>query len=238
MGTNQTIIIQNPYQPVHVQQVQPQKSTSAKFASGIGNVIGSAVRSSGSLVKDTKSLGKDLGKTAAQAARSGADLAGHAAKGFMDEMDRTAKSPLLDCFLTGSGVQLVSKSGGGCLRCLPDGRIDGRGSLGVDYTCHWIVDERWENKVILRNAAYQHFYLTLVNGFVVTTNAGSDKRELMFMLHETFNHYVRLEHQFTQKPVLLDAAQNPCQQPTKTDDGLFEVNLAYSPFGHVYKPVH
>ena len=36
-----------------------------------------------------------IGKSAAQAARSGANLSGHTAKGFMDEMDKTARSPLL-----------------------------------------------------------------------------------------------------------------------------------------------
>ena len=39
-----------------------------------------------------------------------------------------------DCFLTGCGVQLRAESGGGCLRCMADGRIDAKGSLGNDYT--------------------------------------------------------------------------------------------------------
>ena len=176
---------------------------------------------------------------------------------------------------------------------------------------HWLVEERWENKVILRNTAYHRFYLTMVDGFVVTSvsnvislmpnifdvmiyvsktsymgdktliqqnsgifqhqpfqpfifsiyytffyyyfvnlllllllfitnfifhkfssyliqSPGIDRRAMPFLLHETFDHYVRLEHQFTQKPVILDAAQNPSQQLTKNEDALFEVHLTVS----------
>ena len=53
------------------------------------------MRSTGELVRDSSKVGKDVGRSAAKMAKSGANAAGHAAKGFVDEIDRTAKSPLL-----------------------------------------------------------------------------------------------------------------------------------------------
>ena len=58
------------------------------FQGNVGNALGS-------FVKGSRSLGKQLGISANQVARSSANLANHAAKGFVDEMDRNARSPLL-----------------------------------------------------------------------------------------------------------------------------------------------
>ena len=48
-------------------------------------------------MKGSRSVGKQLGISANQVARSSANLANHAAKGFVEEMDRNARSPLLVC---------------------------------------------------------------------------------------------------------------------------------------------
>lgn len=61
----------------------------------IGGALASAAQSGGRILSNSKSVGYSLGASAAQAAKSGAKVAGEAVKGFNDEMDRTAKSPLL-----------------------------------------------------------------------------------------------------------------------------------------------
>lgn len=58
------------------------------FQSNLGNVLGS-------VVKGSRTVGKQLGFSAAQVARSSAHFANNTAKGFSEEMDRNARSPLL-----------------------------------------------------------------------------------------------------------------------------------------------
>ncbi|XP_057300822.1 uncharacterized protein LOC130635619 [Hydractinia symbiolongicarpus] len=235
------VIIQNPPQPVYVQP--QQKSHSEKLASGVGGAFASAFRSGGQLVKGSgksaSSLASSVGGAAAGIVKSSANLAGDAAKGFKDEADRTATSPLLNCFLPGSGIQLVSKASKGCLRCLPDGNLDGRGALGLDYSCHWLVVNRWENKVILRNGAFPQYHLANAGGRTTATGVGD--RASTFKLHETMSHYVTFQHDMTGQYVGVDQQQNLVPAPQVTSGGLnslFEVHLVYSPSGHTYKPIH
>lgn len=203
---------------------------SESVASNLGNVLGS-------VVKGSRTVGKQLGFSAAQVARSSAHFANNTAKGFSEEMDRNARSPLLDCFLTGSGIQLRAESGGGCLRCLADGRIDAMGALGTDYTSHWVIENRWENKVVFRNAAYPQFHLIMLDTGLVTGATGPVTTVNTFKLHETFDHFIRMEHEFFKRPISVNengdvvcASQHSCS--------LFEVHLAFSPFGHTYSPTH
>ena len=33
---------------------------------------------------------------------------------------------------------------------------------------HWVIERRWENKVVLKNAAYPHLHLIMLNTGLVT----------------------------------------------------------------------
>lgn len=229
-------------QQVYVHQPQ-QKSTGEKLGSGLGGAFATVFKSGKDLTKGSgkvvSSVGKTLVGSAADLAKGAPNLASNTAKGFKDESDRTADSPLLRCFQMGSGIQLMSKPGQGCLRCLPNGLLDGRGQLGQDYSCHWLVVSRWENKVILRNGAYPQFHLSNALNQTVATGVGDNASS--FKLHETPSHYVTLEHQMTSQYVGVDNQQNIVPANQVTNNGLnshFEVHLVYSPTGHLYKPVH
>lgn len=49
----------------------------------------------------------------------------------------------------------------------------------------------------------------------------------VFKLHETYNHFVRLEHEITRQHVALDSKQN-VSRPEQYDNTLFNVHLVVS----------
>lgn len=235
-----TVYVQQP-QHVYVQQ-QQQKTLSSSIAGSLGGALSSAVRSGGQLVKGSgktaSSVAKSGGGALASIGRSSKALVSDTAQGFQDQSDKTASSPLLSCFSTGSGIQLISKNGKGCLRALPDGNLDGRGMIGNDYSCHWLVVQRWENKVILRNGAFPQYHLANAAGRTVCTGVGDNAS--VFKLHETMSHYITLQHFMTDQYVGIDNQKNivPAGLATSGGDSLFDVHLVYSPVGHMYKSAH
>eukprot|EP00112_Aurelia_sp_Birch-Aquarium-sp1_P018507 Seg4425.2 transcript_id=Seg4425.2/GoldUCD/mRNA.D3Y31 product="hypothetical protein" protein_id=Seg4425.2/GoldUCD/D3Y31 len=143
-----TVYVQQ--QPTIIVPVQ-QKSTSERAAGFVGGIIGSAVRSSKSAVQSSARIVSDVAKETSK------------------ELDRHASSPLLDCFKPGCGIQIRSKCSGGCIRVLPTGHVDCGGAIGNDYSAHFTIASRYENKVVLRNVANPSFHLTMASGVVVGT---------------------------------------------------------------------
>lgn len=211
-GTHQTIIVNQP--PTTVYVPVNHRSSASQAAGFVGGIIGSAVR-------------------------SGAQLVGDVAKETSRELDRYAVTPLLDCFQAGCVVQLRSKCSGGCLKIHPNGGVDCSGSLGNDYASHLFVASRFENKVTLRSAVNQTFHLAMANGMAMGTGIGDQAS--MFRLHESFNHYVTMQHTMTGHYLGVDKQGQivpPIYLNQSKDEAKFEVHLVYSPFGHRYTPTH
>ncbi|XP_057302286.1 uncharacterized protein LOC130636552 [Hydractinia symbiolongicarpus] len=202
-----TVFVQNPAPAVVVHY--QNGSTASNLARSVGGAVASAMQS---------------------------DVVQEAAKGFVNEMDRHAKSPLLDCFMRGSGIQLRSKAGGKMLRVLADGSVDCKGDIGNDYNAHFLVLERYENKVVLRNGENNAYHLKITDGLPSTSMTPA-----YLVLHETLDHYVTLRDQLSGQCFGVDANNNilPSQFVSALgDEAKFEVNLAYSPYGHTYEPRH
>jgi len=201
-------------QPAPIVVPVQHKSTSEKAAGFVGGIIGSAVRSGSQLVTDV-------------------------AKGASQELDRYASSPLLDCFRPGCGIQIRSKCSGGCLRVLPNGQVDCLGTIGNDYTAHFTIASRYENKVVLRNVAYPTFHLVMSNGTVVGTGSGDSL--CTFRIHETLLHYITFQHVISGQYIGVDSAGqfvHPSYLTSARDECKFEIHLMHSPFGQKYIPKH
>lgn len=210
---HQTIIVQQ-QRPVVVGVPVERRSNTSQAAGFIGGVIGSAVRSGSQLVSDV-------------------------ARETVNEIDRYAESPLLDCFKPGCGIQLRNKCSAGCVKVQPNGVVDSYGTVGNDYTAHFVVVSRYENKVVLRNAAIPSYHLAMANGMVVGTGIGDQASS--FRIHETLDHYVTLQHTMTGNFFGIDKKGQvvpPIYLNRSKDECKFEVHLAYSPFGHRYTPTH
>ena len=145
------------------------------------------------------------------------------------------RSPLLDCFWAGSGVQLKSKAAGGMLRIRPDGSFDCRGEWGNDFSAHFLVTSRVGSMVMLRSGANPAHNLTVENGQLCARPIGT-----YFNLHETEDHYVTLQHDISKIFVAFDGNGNlsAARMDSANLENLFEVHLAYSPHNHVYEPTH
>jgi len=198
--------------------VRPQQQSITQNVSGqLGGAFASAIKSGGSLLKDLGGAAKSAGQ------------------GFENEWDRTRKTPLLDCFSNGSGLQLKNRKTGAVLRVLPDGSVDGRGTLGNDYACHFLVVKRHDNQVILRSGAFPQYHLANANGHIVATGTGD--RASHFRLHQNMDNYVTLRHEMTNQYIGIDDNLNimPAYAvDSSKQHAQFDVVLVWSPTGHIY----
>jgi len=160
-----------------------------------------------------------------------------AAQGLINEMDKFAKSPSLDCFMFGCAVQLRSKKGGRMLCIDPaEKRLACNGDLGNDYFAHFLVVAKSNNKIILRNGQFEGCHISTNDGLPCSSATGT-----YFIVHETPDHYITLQHETTGEFLGVDSESHllPTQfVQAYSDESKFEVNLVYSPYGHNYEPTH